>query len=197
MARRAFAGWWQDNDPSISLTSAEDSAVAGNVLAQVERTIKKEEIIIERTLQRFLSRKARLFGFLAVGIVALGLVWYWSYRPAVAPISTTPSPKVMDNAIPPLVFPENQTENASSDQADVEKNQSAPPLVEQNQQVLITDTPTGWLNVPSRPRKTYPILTKVYPGKSYPLLQEAEKWYKIKADLDIEGWVTDQYATKQ
>jgi hypothetical protein len=176
----------------------EDSAAANNVLAKVERTIKEEEIVIEKTLQRFLTRHGRLFGFLAVGVVVLGLVyWYWSYRPAAAPIDTTPPPEATNNAIPSLAFPENQTEYASPDQAGAAENQPTAPPVEQNPQALITDTPTGWLNVRSGPGTNYPILTKVYPGKSYPLLQEEEKWYKIKAGLDIEGWVTDQYAAKQ
>ncbi len=66
----------------------------------------------------------------------------------------------------------------------------------QNTQVLILDTPTGWLNVRSGPTTTETIVGKVNPGETYDLIQEKDSWYKIHF-AGQEGWITSQYAKKQ
>lgn len=63
-------------------------------------------------------------------------------------------------------------------------------------QVLIKDTPTGWLRVREDASIEASETAKVKPGEKYPLLEEKTGWYKIKLD-DKEGWVSSEYSTKQ
>jgi len=63
--------------------------------------------------------------------------------------------------------------------------------------VVIEDTPTGWLRVREGPGTTYDEITKVYPGETYPLLEESAGWYKIELEDGREGWVSGDYASKQ
>lgn len=67
---------------------------------------------------------------------------------------------------------------------------------ELEEQVLIKDTPTGWLNVRSGPDVTYTIITKVNPGEKYIIIEETEGWVKIKLSENEEGWVYDSYVDK-
>ncbi|MDP3998331.1 MAG: SH3 domain-containing protein [bacterium] len=65
--------------------------------------------------------------------------------------------------------------------------------------VTITETPTGYLNVrsDSSTGSTSTILTKVYPGESYALVdQTTNGWYKITYAAGKEGWISGQYAQK-
>lgn len=62
--------------------------------------------------------------------------------------------------------------------------------------VLIGDTPTGWLMVRSGPGATFAPVAKVYPGTTYPILEEQSGWYKITVDEKTQGWVSGQYSTK-
>jgi len=61
---------------------------------------------------------------------------------------------------------------------------------------LIKETETGWLNVRQGAGTNYFIITKIYPGETYELLEETEKWYKIKIG-DKEGWIFNSYAIKK
>jgi len=69
--------------------------------------------------------------------------------------------------------------------------------VEIKESVLVLDNALGWLNVRQGPGTNYPILTKIYPGEDYPLLEEAGEWFKIELGDDQEGWVFKQYVSKQ
>jgi len=62
-------------------------------------------------------------------------------------------------------------------------------------QVQILATPTGTLNVRSGPSQNNPVIAKVNPGETYPLLEESAGWYKIKL-ADKDGWISSQYAKK-
>lgn len=64
-------------------------------------------------------------------------------------------------------------------------------------QVLIKETPTGWLRVRLGPSKNATDSgAKINPGEEYPLLGEESGWYKIEYEEGKEGWVSGQYATK-
>lgn len=86
-----------------------------------------------------------------------------------------------------------------------EKPLSTPPLLPEEhepstitqQKIIITDTPTGWLNVREGPGMNFDIIGRVYPGEQYPLLEEQGDWYKIKVDQVTESWVTSEYTEKQ
>lgn len=62
-------------------------------------------------------------------------------------------------------------------------------------QVLIKETPTGWLRVRDAP-STGAEVAKVKPGEKYPLIEEKGSWYKIEYSSGKEGWISSQYAQK-
>lgn len=72
------------------------------------------------------------------------------------------------------------------------------PIIEKEEEinVLILDTPTGWLNVRSGAGTTNEQVDRVSPNEEYLLLEENDNWYKIKINDNTEGWITSQYAEK-
>lgn len=62
--------------------------------------------------------------------------------------------------------------------------------------VLIKETPTGWLRVRAGPSQTSEEVARVKPGEKYPLLEEKSGWYKIPYEEGKEGWISGTYATK-
>ena len=69
--------------------------------------------------------------------------------------------------------------------------------VEEKPKVVISDTSTGGLNVREGPGTNYPKIDLVYPGETYPQLDEFEGWYKIELGDSQEGWVYSQYADRE
>jgi len=67
---------------------------------------------------------------------------------------------------------------------------------ESGPEVTISQTETGWLNVRSGAGTGFPVVAKIYPGESYPLLDEISNWYKIELVDDQKGWISARYATK-
>jgi hypothetical protein len=63
-------------------------------------------------------------------------------------------------------------------------------------QVLILQTPTGFLRVRADATTSSAEVGRVSPGEKYDLLDEESGWYKIKLENGEEGWVTSQYAQK-
>jgi len=74
--------------------------------------------------------------------------------------------------------------------ADEEEEETALP------QVLIKDTPTGWLRVRMEPSTSASEAAKVNPGEKYLFLKEESGWYKIEYEEGEEGWISGQYAEK-
>jgi len=62
--------------------------------------------------------------------------------------------------------------------------------------VKIKDTPTGWLRVRAEASSSSTELAKVYPGETYPLLEEKNGWYQITYAENKTGWISGQYAEK-
>lgn len=62
--------------------------------------------------------------------------------------------------------------------------------------ILIGNTPTGFLRVRSEPTVSSSEIAQVRPGETYVLLEELNGWYKIKVN-EKEGWISAQYSTKQ
>jgi len=81
-------------------------------------------------------------------------------------------------------------------QENLEGEQAPGPKIE-IEEVIIQDTPTGWLNVRSGPGTNYTQITRVYPNETYALLEEKDGWYKIKIDGETQGWVASQYTAKK
>ncbi|MEK7061011.1 MAG: PEGA domain-containing protein [Patescibacteria group bacterium] len=64
-------------------------------------------------------------------------------------------------------------------------------------QVLILQTPTGFLRVRSEPSLAGLAIGQVLPGEKYDLLDERNNWFKIKLSNGKEGWISGQYSQKQ
>ena len=161
-------------------------------------SVKRTEVARKprATQQRFLpTRRKRIFALL-LGVVVLLVVGFVLYQyfslseeyPEAGP-AVVESPEVDKlPAVPP------------------EEEQEIDDVTEEALTLLIQDTPTGWLNVREGPGTSYARITRVYPGESYPLLEEKDNWYKIALDPEgqangagegTEGWVTSQYVTKE
>lgn len=95
------------------------------------------------------------------------------------------SPPIASGTPSPSVTPKTQT----SPTPEVTKSADG-------SQVLIKETPTGWLRVRASATTTSAELAKVDPGEKYPLLEETTGWFKIEYETGKEGWVSRQYATK-
>jgi hypothetical protein len=63
-------------------------------------------------------------------------------------------------------------------------------------QVVIKNTPTGWLRVRMEPSLSATEAAKVKPGEKYTLLDEKNGWYKISYKEGEEGWISGRYAKK-
>lgn len=148
--------------------------------------------------------------FLAVAIIILGIVasvFYWFSQPAkirqaelAKPGSAQPEPVDGLNLEIPIIGEQNGSlSNTTTKQEVLEQGETQvadnlePAAVEQ---IIITKTPTGWLNVRSGPGTNFEILTKVLPGETYPLLKEQDNWYNIKVDDQTSGWVINIYSKK-
>ncbi len=64
---------------------------------------------------------------------------------------------------------------------------------ETEQKLIITKTPTGWLNVRSDSKPDASIVGKVYPGEKYLYTDSENSWYKIILNDKKEGWVLGQF----
>lgn len=65
------------------------------------------------------------------------------------------------------------------------------------QNVIILETPTGFLRVRQTPSLSASEVGQVVPGKKYPLDKEENGWYEITLDDGTMGWISSQYAQKQ
>ena len=86
------------------------------------------------------------------------------------------------------------TSQATTSQATTSQATTSQEIIEE---VIIQPTETGWLNVRMGPGTQYPVIKKIYPGESYPLLDEFDKWYKIEIEKGKAGWIFSRYAKKQ
>ncbi|HSW87899.1 MAG TPA: PEGA domain-containing protein [Candidatus Saccharimonadales bacterium] len=64
-------------------------------------------------------------------------------------------------------------------------------------QVLILNTPTGFLHVRSTPSSGGTIITNVDPGQTFLLITQQSGWYQIQLTDGTKGWVSGQYAKVQ
>lgn len=63
-------------------------------------------------------------------------------------------------------------------------------------QIVIQNTPTGFLRVRQEPSTDASEVARVEPSEKYAMIEETDGWYKIKVD-DKEGWVSSDYAVKE
>ncbi len=67
------------------------------------------------------------------------------------------------------------------------------PIIEQ---IIITNTPTGWLNIRRGPGTNYEIITKANVGEKFIFLDQEDGWTKIKLSDNQEGWASTTYVEK-
>ncbi|MDA2936203.1 pilus assembly protein PilM [Patescibacteria group bacterium AH-259-L05] len=89
-----------------------------------------------------------------------------------------------------------EPEEESAEETGEEKIDKQPEVIGQ-EVVKIQETGIAYLNARSGPGTNYDKVGRVYPGKSYPQLQEQDLWYKIKIDDTTEGWIYSIYTTKE
>lgn len=63
--------------------------------------------------------------------------------------------------------------------------------------IRILQTPTGFLRVRKDPSVSSAEIARVNPSDTFPLIEEAEGWYKIKLPDEKEGWISGQYAKRE
>ncbi len=64
---------------------------------------------------------------------------------------------------------------------------------EYQQLLVIKQTPNGWVDVRQEPSLSAEIITKVYPGESYPFSETEGEWYKILLKDLTEGWIPAKF----
>ena len=69
-----------------------------------------------------------------------------------------------------------------------------PPL--SNTRVIILNTPNGFLRVRSGAGTSFGEVSRIKPGEKFDLISEKNGWYEIKIDVNLNGWVSSQYAIK-
>ncbi|MCR4283807.1 MAG: type IV pilus assembly protein PilM [Parcubacteria group bacterium] len=159
----------------LALRGLDDSWRGINLLPKVSGSSIKREVILKYLLS------------LLVGILILASLGYTFYSHRT---------KSQNQDVVPLV--ENSLISATStdmisDEIDGMSIQIEEEIIKE--EVIITNTPTGWLNVRSGPGTSYAQITKVYPKETYSLIEEKDDWYKITIDEKTEGWVISDYAT--
>lgn len=63
--------------------------------------------------------------------------------------------------------------------------------------VLILNTPTGFLRVRESNSLASNEITQVKPGESYELIEEKDNWFKIRLKDGESGWISSSYAAKE
>ncbi len=64
-------------------------------------------------------------------------------------------------------------------------------------QIIILETPTGFLRVRDDASINAAEIGRVLPDATFSLLDEKDGWYEIKLPNGTTGWISDQYAKKQ
>jgi uncharacterized protein YgiM (DUF1202 family) len=64
-------------------------------------------------------------------------------------------------------------------------------------QVIVKQTPTGYLNVREGPGQSYAVISRILPGQTFVFLEEGIGWVKIRLNDGSEGWVSSTYVEKK
>lgn len=90
-----------------------------------------------------------------------------------------------------------QTQQKELSKNNKEEASPSASLDKKKANVVIQDTPTGWLRVREEPSISASEAAKVNPGGKYELIEEKQGWYKIFYSEGKAGWVSSQYAKKE
>jgi uncharacterized protein YgiM (DUF1202 family) len=94
---------------------------------------------------------------------------------------------------------ENYTQSEISKDKESYKDDSSSSTKQQNLPgngniLVVTQTPTGWLNARFEPSLESDIMTKLYPGEKYTYDKQDGMWYRIKLQ-DKFAWVHSKYVS--
>jgi len=89
----------------------------------------------------------------------------------------------------------NQNPAATSSPTNTSTNNQIPAKAPSKNQIKITNTPTGYLNVRATPATSGKLVTQVHPGEIYPYTAVQNNWYNITLIDGRTGWVTGQYVS--
>lgn len=71
------------------------------------------------------------------------------------------------------------------------------PVITQTPQVIVKNTPTGFLRVRDKPNLTGKEITRVKPGDRLILLEEQGSWNRVRLSDNTEGFVSSSYVEKK
>lgn len=165
----------------LALKGLEESGI--NLLREVGIIKEKRAELKKKKVYLPLSFSFAFFGLLILGIV----LYFYILKPL---LLFTVSPEANYPEIRPKSSLSTIKQATSTEESVIIKEE------EPKEKVLIQNTPTGWLNVREGPGTNYPIITKVYPGENYALLDESGEWVKIDLDGKNNGWVFGRYIKK-
>lgn len=74
---------------------------------------------------------------------------------------------------------------------------ASPSAALQGPQVVILDTPTGFLRVRDAAGLGGAEIAQVHPGETYQLISEQNGWYQIQLSSGKSGWISSSYAKKK
>lgn len=77
------------------------------------------------------------------------------------------------------------------------KSPSATSTASSSAQIVILETPTGFLRVRDDASLNAAEIGRVLPDATFSLLDEKDGWYEIKLPNGTTGWVSNQYAKKK
>lgn len=80
-------------------------------------------------------------------------------------------------------------------EADLTAVQTSP--ITQTPEVLVKDTPTGFLRVRDKPALSGKEIAQVKPGDTLILLEELSSWYRVRLSDGSEGYVSSLYVEKK
>lgn len=71
------------------------------------------------------------------------------------------------------------------------------PTITQTPELLVKETPTGFLRVRDKPNLSGKEIAQVKPGDTLILLEELSGWYRVRLSDGSEGYVSSSYAEKK
>lgn len=95
-------------------------------------------------------------------------------------------------------LPEGYSLTISADLAisEVDLTNISTPIITQTEEVIVTDTPTGFLRVRDQPSTQGKVITQVKPGDILILLEELSDWNRVRLSDGTEGYVSSAYTEK-
>ena len=66
-------------------------------------------------------------------------------------------------------------------------------VIESKPTIVITDTPTGFLNIRQGPGTSFEIIEKVYPEDEFVFTEVSGDWYRIELSTTTAGWAFSDY----